>query len=157
MPFRRRIRRRTIGKEPVKKSRTLLSNIGSGSAPVELPIYVTQVGARSSTGGTQTIDDSQNTNNLVNVGNIVKFVNICIQIAPRLGTSLIDQGWLEWAVVVQREQNQDMLITNLGTQTLQDTASKQYRNNCLFTGCLPLANATANSQDLKIKIPPKRS
>ncbi len=55
----------------------------------------------------------------------------------------------------QQEQTQLMALTNLGTQSLQDTANKQYRNNCLLTGCFPVGTNQSNSTDLKIKVPPK--
>ncbi len=140
-------------KEGVKHSSTTLANIGSGSTPTVHTIYVTDVGVRTTTGGTQTIKDVATTSRECNVGDIIKYINSCIQCAPRLINVEDNNGWLEYALVLQKEQTQLMGNTNLGTQTLQDTATKQYRGNCLWTGCIPLGMNQGNSVDLKMKIP----
>ncbi len=148
----RKLRLSTI-KNPTKHSSTLLTNIGHGKVPSVHSIYFTRVGARSSTGAQQTIKDSADTSGTCEVGDIVKYVNICIQCGPRGLNIADDNGWLEWALVRQEEQTQLMGLTNLGVQTLMDTAQKQYRNNVFLTGCFPLGLNQGNSQDLKIKIP----
>ncbi len=140
-------------KNSVKHSSTLLSNIGSGSVPSVHTIYFTEAGIRSTTGGNQVIQEQANTSGQINTGDIVKYVNICVQVAPRLLNVEDNNGWLEWALVRQQEVTGLMGLTNLGTQTLQDTANKQFRNNCMLTGCIPLGLNQGNSQDMKIKIP----
>ncbi len=150
---RQRIRLASI-KNSVKHSSTLIGNIGSGSIPTTFVIYATDIGNRSSTGGVQTIKDSATTGLECNVGDIIKYVNICIETAPRFLDNANNGGWLEWALVFQKEQLELMGLTNLGTQTLGDTATKQFRNNVLLTGCFPIGINQGNSQDLKIKIPP---
>ncbi len=155
MARRRKIRLSTI-KTAVKHSGTLLANTGSASVPSFLTVYQTTVGIRSNVGGTQVIKDTADTAQNINAGDIVKYVNICIQCSPRrpdAPDSHMDNGWLEYALVRQEEQTQLVVISQLGTKTLQDVANKQFRNNCLFTGCLPMGRNQANSLDLKIKIP----
>ncbi len=78
-----------------------------------------------------------------------------MQVSPRALDVSDNNGWVEWAIVYQEEQTQLMGATSLGVQTLMDTANKQYRANCILTGCFPIGINQANSQDLKIKIPPK--
>jgi len=41
----------------------------------------------------------------------------------------------------------------LGLHTLGDVATKQYRGDTIFTGCIPVGAQQSNSLDLKIKIP----
>ncbi len=139
-------------KNAVKHSSTTLANIGSGSIPTVHSVYFTDVGARLSTGATSTIKENADNAGTCNVGDIIKYVNICIQVSSRADIA-VNNGWLEWALVRQVESTDLMGLTSLGTQTLQDTAQKQFRNNVLLTGCLPVASVQPNSVDLKIKIP----
>lgn len=157
---RRRFRKTTIGKDAIKHSTTLLANIGQGTAaPTALSIYDTDAGTRSTTGSNLVVRDDADIRGTVNVGNIVKYINVCIQVGPRWITGDVatkdDNGWLEWALVLQTEQKQAMLATNLGVQTLGDIANKQYRRNCLYTGCIPIGAQQPNALDMKFKIPPK--
>lgn len=148
-----------MGKDATKHSVTLLSNIGQGTgAPTKLQIFDT-ANARSATGSTLVIKDTATTAGLVNVGNIIKYLNLCIEAGPRWITGDVatkdDNGWIEYALVTQTEREQDMASTNLGIQTLGDIATKQYRGDCLFTGCFPIGASQPASLDIKIKIPPK--
>jgi len=145
--------RLSVLKTGVKHSSTLLANIGSGSIPSVHSVYFTEVGIRSLTGGNQVTKEQANTAGQCNVGDIVKYVNICIQCAPRLINVEDNNGWLEWAVVRQAEVTGLMGTTQLGTQTLMDTAQKQFRNNVFLTGCFPLGMNQGNTLDLKLKIP----
>jgi len=140
-------------KTGVKHSSTLLANIGSGSVPSAHSVYFTEAGARLAGGVTQNIKEKSNTAGECNTGDIIKYVNICIQCAPRLINVEDNNGWLEWAAVRLVEATQLMALTNLGTQTLMDTAQKQYRNNVFLTGCFPIGMNQGNSLDLKLKIP----
>jgi len=155
--MRRRIKRRTMGKDALKKSTTIVNVLGQGSAaPAKLEIVT--VPARTGSGANVTIRDSQDIDNIANVGDLIKYTNICIQIGPREGdetneTLVINNGWLEYAVVFQRERDQAMQSSQLGLHTLGDVATKQYRGDCIFTGCIPIGAQQSNSLDLKIKIP----
>ena len=98
---RRRIRRQTMGKDAVKKSTTLVDNIGQGTAvPYKHVLVTTNIGARTSTGATATILESQDTGNIAGVGNIIKYINVCIEIAPRglQPEDDSDMGWLEYGI-----------------------------------------------------------
>lgn len=157
---RRRRLRISATKDAIKKSTTLVANIGQGTAnPTAFSIASTDVGARLLAGSTQVIMDDQTTGSIVNVGNVIKYLNICIQVANREITGEVatpsDNGWLEYALIIQQENYQAMTGTNLGVQTLGDTANKQYRRNCVFTGCIPVGAIQPITQDIKIKIPPK--
>ncbi len=155
--MRHRIKRRTMGKEAIKKSTTIINILGQGSAaPAVLEII--DVPNRTGVGSVLQIRDIQDTDKTANVGDVLKYINLCIQIGPREGdetneTLLINNGWLEYAVVFQRERDQAMQSSELGLHTLGDVATKQYRGDCLFTGCLPVGAQQPNSLDLKIKIP----
>ncbi len=153
----RRIRRQTLGKNSVKHSQTILANVGSASVPTRLIVIQTDVGDRLVSGAAQIVKDQATTGNTCNVGDIVKYVNICIQCSPRTTIDPNDDstGWLEYACVFQEEQAELMTTGSLGTQTLMDTANKQYREMCFFTGCMPIGDAQSNSVDLKLKIPRK--
>ncbi len=155
---RRRIRIATL-KDAIKKADTLVANIGQGSTPTVFIIANTDVGARLSTGAAQTIRQDQTTSNILNVGDVVKYINVCIEVASRNITggepTAQDNGWLEWALVCQQENHQNMASTSVGTLTLGNVASNQYRRNCLYTGCIPVGSRQPNSVDMKFKIPPK--
>ncbi len=152
---RRSIVRRTRGKEPIKKSVTLLANIGAGSTVTELDIIV--VPDRSAGGATTTIIDNQTTGSTANVGNVIKYVNLCIEAGNRNDTpnpaSSQDNGWIEWAVGFVKENDVSLAVTNLGTQTLADIATKTLRGNCLMTGCIPVGAIQPITQDIRIKVP----
>ncbi len=150
---RRRKLRLTAIKSGVKHSSTLLANIGSGSVPSVHSIYFTATGTRPSGGSTKGIMDIADNAGTCFVGDIIKYVNVCIQCGPRTAGVADNNGWLEWALVRQVEQTQLMATTNLGVQTLMDTAQKQFRNNVFLTGCFPMGKEQPNSLDLKIKIP----
>lgn len=142
-------------KSGIKHSSTLVANIGSGSIPSVHSIYFTATGTRPAGGSTKGIMDIADDAGTCFVGDIIKYVNVCIQCGPRLAGVADNNGWLEWALVRQEEATQLMALTNLGLQTLMDTAQKQFRQNVFLTGCFPMGKEQPNSLDLKIKIPRK--
>ncbi len=157
MVHRRRIKRRTLGKDAIKKSTTKIATIGNGSNPDGFTILFAAT-SRSATGDQTTVRDSQTTGNQGNIGDICKYVNICIEAGTRNepeSGSENDNGWLEWAVVYQQETAGFPAVTNLGTNTLGDICAKTFRGNCLLTGCIPVGAAQPITQDITIKIPPK--
>jgi len=155
---RHKIKRRTLGKEPIKKSVTQVNTIGNGSNVNGLTLLFS-ASSRSATGDTTTVRDSQSTGSDANIGDICKYVNICIEAANRAddqGNDAVDNnGWLEWAVVYQQETSGFPAVTNLGTNTLGDICVKTFRGNCLLTGCIPVGALQPITQDITIKIPPK--
>jgi len=155
--FRKRITRRTLGKDAIKKSATLLSQIGNGSNPLGF-IMLDSVSTRSLTGETTTVRDSQDTGSLANIGDVCKYVNICIEAGNRADNSPNDDdnnGFLEWGITYQQETRSAPSNVQLGTQTLGDVLTKTFRGNCLLTGCIPVGSSQPIVQDIVIKIPPK--
>lgn len=150
MPFRKRKVRQTRGKMGVKHADTFLNNIGSGSAPTSFTMVETNAGAR--TESSQTIQDAGSTDATCRVGDLVKYLNIHIQVAGRAGAQ-VDVGWLEYAVLCKKESDPDLTITQLGTQTLGETATNMYRNDVLWTGFVPTGLNVASGAELKIKVP----
>ncbi len=157
--MRHRIRRQTLGKIPIKHSSTLLDNTGPGVGSFfRHVIYATEAGIRLQAGQNQNIKENANTEELCNVGDIIKYVNLCIECSPRGVNPTNDNdnaGWLEWAVVFQEERDVAPTVANIGVLTLGCIASHFYRENCLMTGCFPLGTKQAMSQDIKIKVPRK--
>ncbi len=151
MPFRRR-KRMTLGKQGIKHADSFINNIGSGIAPTAFTLVETDAGARTEIH--QTIQNSSDTDNTCRVGDIIKYLNVHIQCAPRTA-GLQDTGWLEYAVVWQREDVAKITITNVVTMTLGEIATNLYRNNCLWTGNFPINRNGANSVEMVIKCPKK--
>lgn len=152
---RRRIIRKTMGKEPIKHSNTIVGNIGNATVnPIVLSLRESTVGARSTTGSVQTIRTSANTDSLCQVGDICKYINITIQASPRV-SGAANAGWIEWAIVSQTGTWAWPSNTNLGTQTFADVCTKQFRGDCLYTGAIPLGTVQPVVQDVRFKLPPK--
>ncbi len=157
----RRKLRATFGKDPVKHSSTLVDNTGPGVGSFFAHVlYKTDVGLRISSGGVQTIRDTANTEEVINVGDVIKYMNICLEASPRGTDPTIlndNAGWLEWAVCWQQEPTQLVVptVANIGILTLGVICSHIFRQNCLMTGCFPIGTRQAMSQDIKIKLPQK--
>ncbi len=156
MPFRRRrIKRRTMGKDPIKKSGTLIGGaIGPASPITAVTLAITPIG-RDASGATQTIRDDQNTENIANVGDIVKYINVHLQCGARDSEEPEDDtsGWLEWGVIKYKEGVVAPVNTNLGLHTLGDILTKQFRGDCLLTGNFPVGGDTPNNAEIVVKIP----
>lgn len=148
-------RRQPIGKfrPSIAHAGTLLDNVGFASVPTEFEVLETEAGLRTVTGASQTITDSRSTAEVVNIGDNVKYINLFIQVASRNITVNANSGWLEWAFVCVKETETSIPITNLGLDTLGVCANRMFRNECIFTGSIPVATAIPNSVDIKIKIP----
>lgn len=155
----RRVKRLTAYKTPVKHSSTLVDNTGPGvGSYFGHVIYETDIGIRSQAGNVQTIKDTATTGRTINVGDIVKYVNCCLECSPRGVDSTNvkdDAGWLEWALVFQKERDVKPTVANIGVATLGDICSKFYREDCLMTGCFPVGSKQSMSVDLKFKLPLK--
>jgi len=152
---RRSKRGMTRGKSFLKHSSTLLATIGPATSPItRLSLVQTTVGARDEDGSSTTITSSRSTEQNCFAGDIVKYINIHIQTSPTDQTST-RQGWLEYAVIQKKEDVLDPVNTNLGTQTLGDICTQYLRDQCLWTGFIPIGTTMPNGAELKIKIPPK--
>jgi len=151
---RRRIIRRTMGKDPIKKALTFQSNVGPSTNPVFAFDIIDTANSRDPDGGSQTIRDSQTTGNSANVGDILKYVNIQIQAGPRDETPEDDNsGWLEWGIVKYKENRVVPTNVNLGVDTLPVVLTRAFRGDCLLTGNFPVGGDQPNSQDIVLKIP----
>jgi len=159
MPFRRRkILRATMGKTPIKHSRTLVTVIGQGSSVGQLTLIKTNTGDRSLDGTAKVIQEQGSTGDTVQVGEVTKYVNIVLQaaITEEGQTTQNDmQGWIEWAVVWRNEVDIPIPSTKLGTQALQDIAMQMFRGDCLMTGQFPVSVNLPNVQTVTIKLPKK--
>ncbi len=153
--FRRRIPE-TQRVRPIQHSDSLTSNVGGATAPAAMVVLDTETGARTVTGSTQTIQVGMGTNEEVNTGSVVKYVNLFLQVATRPASATTENdanGWLEWAFVMVKETETAVPITNLGTQTLADVCTKMYRNECIYTGAIPVGHQQPNYVEIKIKVP----
>ncbi len=159
MPYRRkRIRRQTIFKTPIKHSNTLIATVGNGSNVTQDIIIQTQAGDRSLDGSNTTIKTQSTTSRSVMVGDVVKYINIVIQsaITEEGQTAQNDtQGWLEWAVVWRAEVDIPIPSTNLGTKTIGDLATAMFRGDCLMTGQFPVSVNLPNVEVIQLKLPKK--
>ncbi len=148
-----------MGKVPIKHAGTLVDNTGAGTGSFfAMQALNVEAGLRTTSGGVQTTKDNANTEELCNIGDIVKYINFCIQACPRGANPTNDNdncAWLEWAVVYQEERNIAPTVANIGVLTLGAICSHFYRENCLMTGCFPIGTKQAMSTDLHIKVPQK--
>ncbi len=142
---------------PIKHGSTLLDNTGPGVGSFFVhKIYQTDAGERLNAGGPQNIQQKAVTDETVQIGDIIKYVNVCLQCSPRGADSTNikdDAGWLEWAVAWQREEDINITVANIGTDVLGVLNGRVFRENALMSGCFPLGSRQAMSADLKIKIP----
>ncbi len=115
----------------------------------------TQAGARTLTGATQIIQDVADTGEVCRVGDIIKYVNLFLECAPRQpqGAEQDRVGWLEWAFVCVKETETNVPITITGTQTLGVICNHMFRNECIYTGMMPVGATQSNSMPIVIKIP----
>jgi len=156
--FRRRIKRVTMGKDPIKQAHTLVTLHGNGSNVSEFLLYETRTGDRSLDGSAQSTKLGGSTSQVVEISDIIKYVNIVIQTAiTEAGQTNQDdtQGWLEWAVVWRNEVSIPIPSTNLGTETIGVLASRMFRGDCLMTGQFPVSVNLPNVQPITIKLPAK--
>ncbi len=142
----------TMGKLGIKHAASFINNIGSGSIPTAFTMV--EVNAGSRTESHQSIKSNADTDETCMVGDLIKYLNIHIQVAPRANTAEIP-GWLEFAVVWQPEDATKISITNVGTMTIGEIATNFYRNDCLWTGFIPVSANLGTGLELTIKTPKK--
>ncbi len=139
-----------MGKSGTKHAGTLLANIGPGSVPLKLIIIESESGARQE--AVFALQDQAFSDETCRAGDLIKFVNIHIGVSAR--TAVTDEiGWLEWACVWKREGESDLANTQLGVLTLGTVATNRYRNDCLFTGSIPINRNSASFQEISLKMP----
>ncbi len=151
--FRRK--RKTIGKLGVKKAGTVLSTIGNSTAPAEQVILLTEAGPRNVTGANQDITAERDTGNKCNVGDVCKYVNLTLEVGPR--PDIVNEsertGWLEWAFVCVKESETNVPITTVGVQTLGVICTNMFRNECIYTGAVPVSPFQPVVANISLKIP----
>jgi len=114
-------------------------------------IVESSAGAR--TEAVQELQDQAFTDETCRAGDLIKFVNVHIQCASRNNTSANTMGWIEYAVVWKRESESDLTTTQLGILTLGTVATNRYRNDCLWTGFIPMFIDGANGANIALKMP----
>ncbi len=132
------------------------TNVGNtGAANVESFDFLETASSRTTTGATQTITQERTTGDRVNVGDIVKYVNLFIEIGPRDTIDAVSDrtGWCEYAIVMVKESETAVQTTNLGTKTLGDVCTHMFRNECIWTGAFPMGTAQPNSTSIIVKVP----
>ncbi len=148
-----------MGKSHEKHSDTLISTIGPATATFgRLLVRDTEQGARDPAGGTDTIQLGRGNNEECNQGDSCKYVNIHLQAGPRTvgNANTAENGWIEWGFVIQKNSDTLPAITNFGTQTLGDILTKYFRNQCIYTGNMPVGGQQPNSTEISLKIPKDR-
>ncbi len=138
----------------IQHSATSVGNTGANTVE-SFSFCETAGGARSLGGATTTITAQRTTGDECNVGDVIKYVNLFLQAAGRTDTDLDKDrvGWMEYAVVMVKESEAPVLITNLGLETLGDVCTKMFRNECIWTGMFPVGKDQPNMISLQIKVP----
>ncbi len=151
-----RHRRTSIAKfkTGIQHSDTNITTTGGGSAPSKFVVCHTG-NSRPTTGVERTIQDQATTGEQCRVGDIIKYINLFLQAAPRstATTPAESMGYIEWAFVIVTEGEAELLITSTGTLTIGNIATNMYRNECIYTGNMPIGLNQPNSQAITIKVP----
>ncbi len=157
----KRIKRLTMGRTAIKHGATNLDNIGSGVGSIgTMDLVKTTVDVRAANGGVQTLQQQIKNDETCQVGDVVKYLNLCLQISPRGANPTNpndNNGWLEWAIIFTREVDTDCTVVNIGLLTLGVLAGRTFRGDAIFSGCFPVGVNQSNSVDIRIKLPAKCS
>ncbi len=150
MPFRRK--KQTLGKTGVKHAGTLLANIGPATVVTTKQVIIeSSGGARQE--AVQEIQDAAFTDETCRSGDLIKYVNAHIQVSTRFPASTDSQGWFEYAFVWKREGETDVTNGSLGTLTLGTVCTNLYRNDCIWTGFIPVHQDGSSGTEVKLKMP----
>ncbi len=153
MPYKRKFRTR-LGKATEKHSGTKIHVIGPGTVAVANHIIRdTEVGDRTPAGNNDTITLGRSLEEECNVGDQCAYINIHLQCANRSSTNDQNTGWIEWAVALHKGDDAPPINTNLGVSTLGDVVTKYLRQECLFTGAIPVGLNQPAVGEIKLKIP----
>ncbi len=156
MPFHRKVKRRTIGKEPRKMAHTILANVTT--TPIMDEITIPTVFASGV--GTADVLETADTRRTVSPNSIIKYINLKFQIAVRKDVSPANPGWMEYAIVIRDELQATPVIdaafaANFGTQTIGDIATNLFRDKCIWTGCAAISAEVPTVVPVTLKIPDK--
>ncbi len=138
-------------------SGTKIHTIGPGTViTAEHLVRDSQVGARDPTGANDTIQQGRGFEEECNIGDLCKFINLFIQVSPRLiqdPISIGKTGWLEWAFCCIKNDTAPPVNTNLGTQTLGNICTTYLRHDCVYTGAIPVGALQPAVANIHLKIP----
>ncbi len=148
-----------MGKQGMQHAGTVVGNVGNASVPEEQVILKTEAGPRNITGANQDVTAERDTGNKCNVGDICKYVNLFLQASPRADVNTDEErtGWIEWAFVCVKESETNVPTTTTGVQTLGVICTNMFRNECIYTGAMPVGNAQPNYLAISLKIPKTKS
>ncbi len=148
----------TAGKLGIQHTDTMVANVGGGTAPASMVVVETDAGARTVDGSSLTIQNDASTARRCRIGDTVKYLNLFIEAAARSGEADADtEGWLEWALVCVKESETAVPITQMGVLTLSNICTNMFRNECIFTGVVPVGARQPIVQSIKLKIPNTKS
>ncbi len=154
--FRKRIVRRTMGKEPRMMSKTLLDDNTANTVSIIKIMGPTQAVSATGVGD---VFENADTKDLCSANSLVKYLNIRLEsgirdVAPEA------PGFVEYAVIFFEKQESEptvnsLITSNIGTQTLGDLCRNLYRGDCIWEGAFRVSRELPEVLDLKIKLPGK--
>lgn len=141
-----------------KHADTLVATVGPGSAITEHIMRDTEAGLRDPDGSNQTIQSGRGLAEECNIGDTCKYINIHIQCAGRVASdpNAINAGWLEWGFVCHKGVDAQPTISNIGTFTLGNILTNYFREECIYTGAVPIGIAQPAVAEITLKIPQKK-
>ncbi len=158
MPRHRRVKRRTLGKDPRSMVKSLItSQIDGGIGFVET---VKPTSTLSAAGGGTHVFEGADIGDTCSPNSIIKYLNIRLQCAIKSDEAEFRPGWIEYGVVLLENQSSapsapGTIATNFGTQTLPQMLRNLYRNHCLWTGAEAISADLPRVINLHLKLPDK--
>ncbi len=153
--MRHRIKRKTLGKEPRRMSKSIIESLTGNAAAPELEIVVAPT-ADVSQGDSDVLATADN-KQVISPNSLCRYLNLRMQLANTSGTG--DAGWYEYAVVLQTEQTGTPTIgstfSTVNTNTVGDIAINRFRGKCLWNGAVPINDGQSKVLELSLKIPDK--
>ncbi len=142
-------------KTGIQHAETNITTSGGGTVPGEFSVMRTDTGARTLSGAEQATKSEASTGDVCEIGDIIKYINLFMQVAPRstATTPAESMGSVEWAFMMVKESETSVPITQLGTETLATICTRMYRNECIYTGAIPIGLNQPNNLSVVIKVP----
>lgn len=154
---RRKIKRRTMGKDPRVMTQSIITSSSDGGIN-----QLDLVDPTAPTGSTSIAHSFEGADfaNVCSPNSIIKYFNIRLQHAIKSSEAEFRPGWIEYGLVQFENQVVPPVIpasisANVGTKTLPQLLRTHYRNHCIWTGAIPISVETPIVADLHIKIPDK--
>ena len=150
----RRIRRKTLGKEPRRMTHSIIDILAGNAANVEVEQLIEPTAVVGSLGSVPVLEGAD-TEKIISPNAVCKYINIRMCLSPDEQNT---HGWYEYAIILFTEQ--EIPPTNAGfasinTKSLANLAINKYRGKCLWNGAVPINQDQAKVLDLSIKIPDK--